>query len=128
MKKKLWQVSALVLSSLLFAGCATTITNLTPSTERRNPSGLYPFEVTLDTGQQSIRKDTLTPFVLIGSQAYAMQPTLGLKNRWETLVPIPADKEYVNYQFKFNYLYNAIPRPRPGSKLSPPYRLQIVEK
>src|SRR6185369_358237 len=100
MKKKLPRLSAILLSSLLFSGCTTTITNLTPSTEKRSPNGLYPFEVALDTRQHSIRRDSVKPYVLIGTQAYPMDQTLSIKNRWETLVPIPGDKEYVSYRFK----------------------------
>ncbi len=126
MKKK--PLSLVLVSSLLFAGCTTTITNLTPSTQKRNRDGLYPVEVALDTREQCIRQETLQPFVLVGPQVYPMQPTFNLKNRWETLVPVPADKEYVNYRFKFNYQTRSIPKPKPGSKLSRPFQLQVLDK
>lgn len=128
MKKKSWSFGTLLLSSLLLSGCTTTITNLTPSTQKRNPQGLYPFEVVFDTLQHSVRKESLQPFVIIGDQTYPMQPTPRVDNRWETLVPITANKEYVNYRFKFNYLYNCIPAPKPGSKLSTPYQLHVLDK
>jgi hypothetical protein len=128
MKKNSWPVWLLLLSSLLISGCTTTITNLTPSTQKRNANGLYPFEVVLDTRENSLRQQTLKPFVLIGTQAYAMQRAPMLSNRWETLVPIPANKEFINYRYKFNYEYNCIPRPKPGSKLSPPYQLQVLDR
>lgn len=128
MKKKLFSLSIVLLSSLLFTGCTTTITNLTPSTQKRDPGGLYPFEVALDTTERRIREETLQPYVLIGPQSFPMQPTLMLKNRWETLIPISPDKEHVNYRFKFDYKYNSIPEPRPGSRLSRPYQLQILDK
>ncbi len=125
MKKNSW---LLLSSSLLLAGCTTTITNLTPSTEPRQTNGLYSFEVDFDTRQHSIRRNSLQPYVLIGSQAYPMQRNSVLDNRWETLVPVPADKEYVNYRYKFNYELSRIPKPAPGSKLSQPYQLQILDK
>jgi len=128
MKKKLSSFGPLLLSSLLFVGCTTTITNLTPSTQKRSPNALYPLEVELDTRDHSIKRETIKPYVLVGSQSYLMQPTLGLKNRWETLVPIPADKEYVSYRFKFNYDTRSIPEPSPGSKLSQPFQLQVLDK
>ena len=127
-KKKLLSLGPLLLSSLLLAGCTTTITNLTPSTQRRNPNGLYPVEVALDTREYCIRKETLKPYVLVGSRIYPMQPTLMLKDRWETLVPVPANMEYVNYRFKFNYDLRSIPEPTPSSKLSRPFQLQILDK
>ncbi len=128
MKMKLLSLGSVVLSSLFLAGCTTTITNLTPSTQKRNKDALYPVEVVFDTRQSVIRRDTLTPYVLVGSQIYPMQRTLDLKNRWETLVPVPPDKEYVNYRFKFDYDYKSIPRPKPGSILSVPYQMQILDR
>ena len=128
MKPKLSLVSSLLLCSIILCGCKTTITNLTPGTQKRAASGLYPFEVELDTREQAIQKDTLKPYVLVGSQQYPMQPTLGLKNRWETVVPISPDKEFVNYRYKFDYEYLSIPKRSPGSKLSPPYQIQILDK
>src|SRR5262249_41463838 len=73
MKKKSWPVGLLLALSLLSAGCTTTITNLTPSTAKRNPTGLYRFEAELDTTERAIRQDTVQPYVLIGPMAYPMQ-------------------------------------------------------
>ncbi len=116
----------LLLTPLVFVGCST-ITNLTPSRQPRNATGLYPIETAWESRQQSIRQETIRPSVLVGLDSYPMRPTANIKNRWETLVPIPADKDYLIYKFKFDYEYNAIPRPMPDSKLSHEYRLQIVD-
>lgn len=119
-------VCALVLGSI---GCTTsTISNLTPSRQPRNANGLYSFEVAFATRQQSLRKETLRPQVVIGLDTYPMRPTSLVQNRWETLVPIPADKEKVYYRIKFDYDYNSVPIRRGNSKLSPPYELQIVDQ
>jgi hypothetical protein len=124
--KKLWPVA---LVALLLAGCtSTTITNLTPSRLPRNANGLYPFQAAWKSNQQSLRQESIKPYVVIGLDSYPMQPTPLVKNRWETLVPVPADKTVVNYRFKFDYEYNSIPIPRPNSKLSTPYQLQVLEK
>jgi hypothetical protein len=128
MKKLLSFVVLALFSSLLLSGCTTTITNLTPSTQKRNANSLYTFEVVFDSTEQCIRDETITPYLLIGSQIYPMQHTLSIRNRWETLAPIPPDREYVSYQYKFNYDYNRIPRRGRTSKLSPPYQVQIVDK
>jgi hypothetical protein len=128
MKKKLSSLGPLLLSSLLLSGCTTTITNLTPSTQKRNPNALYPIEVELDTRDATIRHESIKPYVLVGSQSYPMQQTLGLKNRWETLVPVPPDKEYVSYRFKVNYDNRRIPEARPNSRLSQPFQLQVLDK
>lgn len=120
----------LLLAPLLLAGCATptNITNLTPRTAVRNANGLYPVEVEWKSRQQTMRRETIKPAVMIGNEFYPMRPAPLLKNRWETLIPLPVDQEYVHYRIKFDYDYNSIPVPRQDSKLSPPYQLRIVEK
>ncbi len=117
----------LLLAPLLLSGC-NSITNLTTSQQRRNPDGLYSFAVVWETQQQSLRKDSIKPRVMIDFEAYPMELAPVLKNRWEVLIPIPADKKYVRYRYKFDYLYNSIPRPVTSSKLSPTYQLEILEK
>ena len=113
---------------LLAAGCASTITNLTPSHQPRNASGMYPIEAAWDTRQQSVRAHTIKPYVLVDFESYPMRPTLGISNRWETVVPVPADQKSINYHFKFDYEYNAMGKPEKGSKLSPGYKLDILDK
>ncbi len=117
----------LSLVPLLFAGCST-ITNLTPSQQTRNVSGLYPVEAVWDSRQQSIREGSMKPSVMVGMESYPMRKTSLMRNRWETLVPVPADKGVINFRFKFDFDYNAIPQPMPDSKLSREYKLQIVDK
>jgi len=128
MKKILRSLGVFLMVCLLCSGCATTITNLTPSTQKRNPNGLYPFELDVQTTKYCIRKNTMQAYVLIDGRAYEMQPTFMLTNRWETLIPVPANREYVNYQFKVNYDYDQVPHPKASSKLSPPFQLQIVDR
>jgi hypothetical protein len=121
---KLKRIFALALLPMMLAGCHT-ITNLTPSQAARNPSGVYPVEAKFDHREQALRKDTVQPFVVIGENFYPMTRTRRLANRWETLVPVPADKNTVYYRFKFDYEVNAIPSPKKDSKLSGTYKLQI---
>jgi len=113
--------------AFLASGCTTTtLTNLTPKEMPRNPNGLYQFEVIWDSNQQSIVKDSIKGYVVIGTEMFSMKKTPLLKNRWEGLVPIPADKDLVNYYYKFDYQYRSFPDRRYNSKLSPPYELKIV--
>lgn len=118
----------LLLAAICLSGCATTITNLTPGTAPRNANNLYPFEVELQTSQATIRGSTMKAFVLIGEDIYPMRPVQMLKNRWETLVPVPASTNYVYYRYKFDYSYNRIPSPGNSSRLSSTYQLEIVDK
>ena len=123
------KVAGFLLLGLLICGCkSTTVTNLTPSQMIRNPSGLYPFEMAWESKQQSLRKNSLTPQVIIGTETYPMKPTAIVSNRWETLIPVPPDQKLVYYRFKIDYEYNSIPQPRANSKLSSPYRLEITDK
>ena len=118
----------LVAPLLLMVGCSTSVTNLTPHQQLRTPTGLYPFEAKWESKQQSVVKDSIKPIVVIGTDTYPMQPVPMVKNRWEAMVPIPADKSLVHYQFKFDYQYLAIPQRRPDSKLSDPYDLKIIDR
>jgi hypothetical protein len=120
----------IVLSSLplLLVGCATnSITNLTPSQETRNETGLYSVEAVWNSNQQSVLQDSIKPFVVVGLEAYPMRPTPLLKNRWETLVPVPPAQNHIFYKFKFDYDYQGMPARRADSILSPEYRLDIVD-
>src|SRR3954470_4535816 len=113
---------------LLFTGCTTSITNLTPHSLPRNPNGLYPFEVEFATTQKAVRGNTLQPFVLIGQEMYPMKRTPMLTNRFEGSVPIPQTSIYVYYLYNFVYDYDKIPAPSQNSRLSPTYQLEIVDK
>ncbi len=118
----------LCLAALCLSGCATTITNITPSNQPRNANNVYPFEVALETSQATIKENTLKAYVLLGETIYPMQPVQLLKNRWEALVPVAANTNYLYYRYKFDYSYNRIPKPADSSRLSPTYQLEIVDK
>ena len=119
----------LALLPLLLVGCTTSaISNLTPSHLPRKDNGQYAFGVEWTSRQQSLIKDSIKPYVIIGLDQYPMQRTPLLTNRWETLVPIPTDKDSVIYRYKFDYEYQGFPARHPESKLSKVYQLFILEK
>lgn len=117
----------LVLLPLVLAGCQTSVTNLSPQQTWRNASGQYELSVKWESSQQTIRKETIQPFVMIGTELYPMQPTPKVKNRWDTLVPVPADKDILNYRYKFMYEYNAFGPARSNSVLSRSYQLKVKD-
>jgi hypothetical protein len=119
---------SLVLLGLILSGCSTTITNLTPSKQVRNSTGLYPVELLYNSNQKTLRKDTVQPYVLVGLESHPLQPAPVLNNRWETLIEVPTNKTVVNYRFKLDYQYSGVPQRRSGSILSAPYQLEIVGK
>jgi hypothetical protein len=125
---KMLKVGPWLLLGALLAGCTSTITNLTPSKQARNATGMYPVEVAWDSREQVVRPETLTPYVVVEFESYKMRPTLGMKNRWEVLIPVPADKNMVPYQFRVDYEYNSYGKPKPSSKLSQSYKLEITDK
>jgi len=117
-----------LLATLMLTGCATTtITNLTPRQLPRSASGFYTFEAALHSNQQALRKDSVEPRVLIGTESYPMRPALMLSNRWEALIPVPPTNSVVYYRYKFDYVVNRFGSPGGGSKLSDQYQLRISE-
>ena len=118
----------LLLVPVLLAGCAT-FTNLTPQRQPRNANNLYPVEVAFNTRQQSLRWDSIQPFVNVGSDCYPMRPTLMMENRWEGLVPMPPGTNTVCYRYKFDFKYNAVGKqPQKDSAISPKYTLRILDR
>ncbi|HVM47517.1 MAG TPA: hypothetical protein VMU04_05785 [Candidatus Acidoferrum sp.] len=120
------QFLALLALPLLVAGCATSITNLTPLQQPRNANNVYPVEVAFDSTQQTIRWDSIEPHILIGSEAIPMRGTLLMTNRWEGVVPVPPTASTVTYRYKFDYECNAFGKPKAGSQISKAYTLKIV--
>lgn len=121
----------LFLPVLLLAGCTTTatFTHMTPSVQVRNANNLYPVEVAFTSQQQSLRWNTLKPYVLVDGQTFPMQAVPIVENRWEGLVPVPPDKNTVTYRFKFDYLYNSFGKePQPDSAWSPTYTMKIIDQ
>ena len=113
------------LSLLACVGCTSVITNLTPSTLPRNSTGQYLVEMKLDTRQQTMRAESVTPYVVTGFSEYKMRPTPKMQNRWEAYVPIPATENLLYYRFKVDYEYNRFGEPGPGSFRSEDYKLTI---
>lgn len=121
------KILPLVLLPLMLAGCSTTFTNLTSLQQPRNAANLYTVEVALTTRQQTLQWETIQPQVLVGKAAYPMHATPLMNNRWEALIPVPAGKNEVRYQYKFDFQYNAFGPRKEDSARSPAYRLRIVE-
>lgn len=129
MMRILKRVLPVLLISWVAAGCQLTkITNLTPAQMERNSSGVYPIEAAWETREHTFRPGTLRPQVLVGTQSYPMRAVPVVKDRFEASIPVPPNENTVRYRFKFDYDYNAIPVPRANSKMSPEYKLEIVEK
>jgi hypothetical protein len=123
----IWKKFLTLLPVLLLTGCAATFTRVTPLQQPRNPDNLYPVEVIFNSPQQSLRWDSIQPYVLVNGEPYPMRPVAMVQNRWEGLVPVPAGADSVNYRFKFNYQYNNFGTPpKPDSAYSPEYQLKIV--
>jgi hypothetical protein len=119
---------ALCLMAVCWTGCSTTtITNLTPSRLPRKESGQYQFAAEYSTRQQSLVKESMVAYVIVGNDQYPMQRTEMVPDRWETLVPIAPDQDVVTYKFRFNYDYRAIPERRSNSRESRYYQLFLLE-
>jgi len=115
---------------LLLAGCTTgTFTRLSPNQQERNSNNLYPVEVAFNSQQQTLRWDSIRPFVVVDGQALPLRQVPMVKNRWEGLVPVQPGVNQVKYRFKFDYLYNSFASaPQPNSESSPNYTLKITDQ
>ncbi len=122
------RVLPLLVAPLLLAGCGTTFTNLSAQHQVRNANNLYPVDVALASRQQSLRWNSIQPYVVVGVDKYPMRPTPLMTNRWEGLLPVPATTNVVHYHYKFDFQYNAFGAPKADSASSPEYRLQILDK
>ncbi len=122
MFKKLAPVFVL---ALLAAGCATTLTNLTPVTQQPTANNLYPVEVAVSSAPSGIQWDTVTPEIIVGDQAYPMTPSTLTSNRWAGYVPVPKGADQARYRYKFNYEYRSLGQTKANSVLSPEYLLQV---
>jgi hypothetical protein len=119
----------LVLPALLLAGCASMFTRLTPLEQPRNPNNLYPVEVQFNSPQQSLRWDSIKPYVLVNGDLYPLRPVEMVQNRWEGFVPVPTGANAVGYRFKFDYLYNNFGTPpKPNSVWSPEYPFRVIDQ
>jgi len=121
---KINKVWFLLLLPALLAGC-TSITNLTPTQYPRSDSGYYRVEAMWKSRQAVIRPDSFKPLVVVEFQTYPMQPVPLVEDRWQALIPVPADKNYVRYHYKFDFLDDAFGKPKPDSLMSDPYQLNI---
>lgn len=120
-----------LLPVLLLTGCGTTatFTRMTPTTQPRNTNNLYPVEVGFDSRQQSLRWDSIQPYVLVDGQTFPLRPVPLVQNRWEGLIPVPPTKNATEYRFKFDYLYNSFGNePQKDSAWSPNYKLKVVDQ
>ena len=125
----MWKKFLPVLSVLLLTGCASTFTRLTPLQQPRNSNNMYPVEVAFNSKQQSLRWETIQPYVLANGTTYPMHQVPLVQNRWEGFVPVTPGANSVDYKFKFEYKYNNMGTdPKPGSAVSPMYRLNIIDQ
>ena len=116
------------LTALLLGGCArATLTNLTVNSQPRDANGLYRVEIIWEDTANSVRHETVQPVVLVGTNAFPMQRTALVSNRWETLLPVAADAQGVTYRIRVDWKFNAIPVPEANSKMSKSFQLQIKD-
>jgi hypothetical protein len=125
----MWKKLLPLLSVLLLTGCAATFTRLSPLQQPRNPNNLYPVEVAFNSQQQSLRWESIQPYVLVNGDKYPLHPVPLVQNRWDGFVPVPPGANAVVYRFKFDYKYNNFgTAPKSDSAYSPAYKLTIVDQ
>lgn len=100
--KKLTPLCAI---ALMVTGCSS-VTNLTPRNYTRKPDNLYHFEMQVDSRQQSIRWETVKPFVKIGSEEIPMERTHRMSNRWEASIPLSDKESIIYYKYKVYFEFD----------------------
>jgi hypothetical protein len=113
--------------SLLLAGCASQLTNLTPQQQVRTANNLYPVEVSFDSRQETIRWQSIQPKIVVGTEFYDMRPTPLMTNRWEGLIPVLPGTSIIHYRYKLDFQYNRMGKPGTNNAVSPEYTLRIQE-
>jgi hypothetical protein len=98
----IWKKFLSLLPVLLLTGCVGTFTRLTPDQQLRNANNLYPVEVSFSTKQQSVRWDSVKPYVLVNGELYPLRPVPVVPNRWEGLVPVPPTANSIGAFFRRN--------------------------
>jgi hypothetical protein len=121
---KKWISLCLLLSGFL-VGCATTVTNITSTTQPRNPNNQYLIEFQWSTTDQSVIPDSVQPYVVTGFDTFEMRPVMRMTNRWEAYVPVPPDKNVLVYHFKVDYETRGFGKPVKQSRNSEEYKLYI---
>src|SRR5689334_10665006 len=117
--------TGLCLLAALLAGCATTVTNITSTSQPRNANNQYLIEFQWDTSEQSVIPDSVQPYVVTGFDTYEMRPVLRMTNRWETYIPVAPDKSFVVYSFKVEYETRGFGKAMKRSRNSQEYKLYI---
>jgi len=82
----------------------------------------------MDSTQQSLRPESISPKVMVGFESYPMRPQLKMTNRWEAMVPVPPGTTAINYHFKVDYQYNRFGPPGQESMRTPQYKLEVLDK
>ena len=126
---------ALLLAALLAPGCYhyRIHNNTPPSGQPRNTlagdqGGLYDIHIEFETNQTNIERDTIQARVQVSgdSTIYDMYRTRGMKNRWETKILVPPDRNAVEYHIRMDWQYNAVPVPKRNSIRSRIYKLFVL--
>lgn len=121
---KINKICWLLLLPVLLTGCSS-ITNLTPSQYPRDPSGYYRVEAMWKSNRSVIRPDSFTPLVVVDFQNYPMKQVPLVQDRWEAFIPVAADKDFVRYHYKFDFVDYAFGKPKGDSLMSASYQLSI---
>jgi uncharacterized protein YceK len=121
---KINKLCLLVLLPVVLAGCSS-ITNLTPTQYSRSANGYYHVEAMWKSNRAVIRTDSFKPLVVIDFQTYPMRPVPLVEDRWEAYIPVPADQSLVHYHYKFDFMDDAIGKPKADSLMSATYTMAI---
>ena len=114
----------LLLLPAVLAGCSS-ITNLTSTQVPRDTSGYYRVEAMWKSDRAVIRENSFKPLVVVDFQTYPMRPVPLVKDRWEAFIPIPPNKDFIRYHYKFDFMDDAFHKPKADSLNSASYTISV---
>jgi hypothetical protein len=96
--------SGAALAAVLLGGCATmSLTNLTPSSQPENPSGIYTFTLRVTPKSSSVVPDTIAPHIVVGGESHDMQKNATIPGIYEFDYKLPPGQDSIGYYFLVSY-------------------------
>lgn len=117
------------LLALLFAGCQTTVTNLTPSKLPENPSGIYTFSFVANADSANIMQETVEARLVINGETHTMTRDSLDNNLFAYDFPMPQGQTNARYYYTLTYNYtNRDGKILKGDVASPLYDTRLVNR
>ncbi len=120
--------SVMALAALLFTGCASTITNLTPKNVPQNPSGIYTLTMNARVVEGDSVPQSFRGFIVIDGKTYEMRRSDFANLIWDFEYKMPTDRIQSNYYFVLKYKVDVNGILRDREVYSEVYKLDLTNR